>query len=495
MARYKPYNYTQLRMIPVSLEQQLVPGTLEHTIHMVVEHEIDLSIFDPQYDNDETGCRAYNPKSLLKVILMGYARGMLGSRKIEQACHENIVFMALACGQAPDHSTIAAFVTTMKKEILFIFQRVLLICDRMNLIGGTTFAIDGVKLPSNASKQMSGTFAELAEKKKKFHARIAAMIEKHIACDQESGFSDTEKKKLKKLHHSIKKIDRFLQENEPKPSKKKKENKSNITDNDSQLMMSSHGVIQGYNAQALVDSKHQIIIHADAGNSGQDDEHLSVMVEGARENLQAIGKSEKILGAAIVLGDPNYNSPTNLKTCIEENLHAIFPSTQFRKTNSTKDPGQSKFTITDFIFNEQEDTYTCPAHNTLVRKGDIKRKRKKYYRLYIAKESDCQECPFKKRCFIQKTAKRRRLLVYYDKKVVEYAYMMETKFNTEEGRALYDQRIWINEPVFANIRVQKRMDRFLYRGKPKVNIQWLLYSLVHNIEKLANNGYAFASVT
>ncbi|MFO7889566.1 MAG: transposase, partial [bacterium] len=356
MARYKPYNYTQLRMIPVSLEQQLIPGTLEHTIHMVVEHEIDISIFDPQYNNDETGCRAYNPKSLLKVILMGYARGMLGSRKIEQACHENIVFMALACGQAPDHSTIAAFITTMKKEILFIFQRILLICDRMNLIDGTTFAIDGVKLPGNASKQMSGTFAELEEKKKKFQARVAKMIEKHIACDQESGFSDTEKRKLKKLNQSIQKIDRFLQENEPKPGKKKKENKSNITDNDSQLMMSSHGVIQGYNAQALVDSKHQIIIHADAGNSGQDDEHLSIMVEGAKENLKAIGKDEKILEEAIILGDPNYHSPANVKTCVEENLNAIFPNTQFRKTDSTKDPEQSTFTITDFTFNEQEDT-------------------------------------------------------------------------------------------------------------------------------------------
>ncbi|MFO7890303.1 MAG: IS1182 family transposase [bacterium] len=483
MARYKPYNYTQLRMIPVSLEQQLVSGTLEHTIHMVVEHEIDISIFDPQYNNDETGCRAYNPKSLLKVILMGFARGMLGSRKIERACHENIIFMALACGQVPDHSTIAAFVTTMKKEILLVFQRVLLICDRMNLIGGTTFAIDGVKLPGNASKQMSGTFAELAEKKKKFEARIAKMLEKHIACDQESGFSDTEKRKLKKLNQSIQKIDRFLQENEPKPGKKKKENKSNITDNDSQLMMSSHGVIQGYNAQALVDSKHQIIIHADAGNSGQDDEHLSIMVEGAKENLKAIGKNEKILEEAILLGDPNYNSPTNLKTCVEEHLHAIFPNTQFRKTDSTKDPEQSTFTITDFTFNEQKDTYTCPANNTLVRKSDVKKKGENYYRTYVAKASDCQGCPFKKRCLTKKTSKRRTLSVYYDKKVAEYAHMMEMKFNTEEGRALYDQRIWINEPVFANIRALKRMDRFLLRGKPKVTIQWLLYSLVHNIEK------------
>ena len=68
MSQYKPYDYNQLIMIPVSLETQLIPGTLEHTIHMVVENEIDISIFDEKYSNDETGCKAYNPKSLLKAL-------------------------------------------------------------------------------------------------------------------------------------------------------------------------------------------------------------------------------------------------------------------------------------------------------------------------------------------------------------------------------------------------------------------------------------------
>jgi hypothetical protein len=67
---------------------------------------------------------------------------------------------------------------------------------------------------------------------------------------------------------------------------------------------------------------------------------------------------------------------------------------------------------------------------------------------------------------------------------------MVKKIETQKGRKIYPQRIGIVEPVFANIRVNKRMDKFSLRGKIKVNIQWLLYCMVHNIEKVANYGFA-----
>ena len=107
MARYKPYDYKQM-MIPVSLEDQLVPGTLEYVIHHLIEERIDTSYFDERFCNDETGRTAYDPKVLLKIVLFGDSRGMMSSRRLERACVENVVFMALACGQKPDHSTIAA---------------------------------------------------------------------------------------------------------------------------------------------------------------------------------------------------------------------------------------------------------------------------------------------------------------------------------------------------------------------------------------------------
>ncbi len=157
MAKYKPYDHRQDVLIPVCLEEQLVPGTLEFAIHTLVETRMDTSIFDDRYNNDATGRWAYNPKVLLKIVLLGYSRGLISSRKIERACRENVVFMALSCGQCPDHSTIALFVLSMKGEILPLFRDVLLVCEEMNLLGGSFFALDGCKLSSNASKEWSGT--------------------------------------------------------------------------------------------------------------------------------------------------------------------------------------------------------------------------------------------------------------------------------------------------------------------------------------------------
>ena len=146
MAKYKYYDYSQSKLIPVSLQEQLIPGTLEFAIHTLVDEKIDTSIFEERYRNDETGRWAYDPKVLLKVVLFGYSRGLISSRKIERACKENVTFMALACGQQPDHSTIASFVSSMKVEIAPLFRDVLLICHEMDLLGGTFFALDGCKL-------------------------------------------------------------------------------------------------------------------------------------------------------------------------------------------------------------------------------------------------------------------------------------------------------------------------------------------------------------
>jgi hypothetical protein len=68
MARYKGYDYSQTVMIPISLEHQLLPGTLEFAIQVLVERRVDTAIFDSRYKNEESGCRAYDPKILLKVI-------------------------------------------------------------------------------------------------------------------------------------------------------------------------------------------------------------------------------------------------------------------------------------------------------------------------------------------------------------------------------------------------------------------------------------------
>ena len=184
MAKFKPYNYSQMVMIPVSLKNQLIEGTIEHCINDVVENKIDVSVFNTKYNNDNTGSPAYDPKILLKVILFAYSRGIIGSRRIERACQENIVFMALSCGMAPDHSTIAHFISSMKAEIIHLFRDVLLYCEELDLLGGSHFSLDGCKLPSNASKQWSGTFKELRHKCNKLEEKVRNLVSEHEKSDK-----------------------------------------------------------------------------------------------------------------------------------------------------------------------------------------------------------------------------------------------------------------------------------------------------------------------
>src|SRR5687768_1537944 len=101
MARYKAYDYGQMKFLPVSFERQILPGTFEHTLHRLIDQEIDLSVFDSHYRNDETGAPAYDPSILLKIILFAYSKGITSSREIARLCRENVVFMALSADSAP----------------------------------------------------------------------------------------------------------------------------------------------------------------------------------------------------------------------------------------------------------------------------------------------------------------------------------------------------------------------------------------------------------
>jgi hypothetical protein len=109
MARYKHID-TSPKFLPVDLTRQLLPGTFEHALNHLLDHEVDWSGFDARYCNDETGASAYPPAMLLKVILFAYAQGIVSSRDIEQACREHVTFIALCGDRAPHFTTLAGFI-------------------------------------------------------------------------------------------------------------------------------------------------------------------------------------------------------------------------------------------------------------------------------------------------------------------------------------------------------------------------------------------------
>src|SRR5512137_962985 len=383
MAKYKPYDYSQGVMIPVSLEEQLVPGTLEFAIQTLVEDRMDLERLEDRYRNDETGRMAYDPKILLKVVLLGYARGLVSSRKMEQACRENVTFMALACGQRPDHRTIAAFVSSMRGEIVPLFRDVLLVCEESGLLGGTFFALDGCKLPSNASKEWSGKVSDLVRKKEEIEKKVEELLRQQVEADKKEDKDEEDifrgpnrAGQIERLRRKAERIREFLKENGEKIGRTGREIKSNVTDNESANMMTSHGVVQGYNGQAVVDGKFQVIVHGEAFGEGQDHYHVEPMVEGAKENLKALGHPGDCLEGKVLVADSNYSSPANLGVCEGEKLDAYIPDIRFRTRDArfaTQErwqfPREKRIGLNDFEYREERDEYVCPRGKILRRVG------------------------------------------------------------------------------------------------------------------------------
>ena len=104
MARYKLVDRSP-RFLPIVLEAQLIPGSFEHALDVLIDTEVDLFGIAKRYVNDETGAPAYDPAVMLKIVLLAYSRGIVTSRAIERLCRENVLFMAVSGDSAPQFTT------------------------------------------------------------------------------------------------------------------------------------------------------------------------------------------------------------------------------------------------------------------------------------------------------------------------------------------------------------------------------------------------------
>ena len=514
MARYKPYSYGQGKFIPVHFEKQILSGTFEYSLNHLIDHELDLAFFDERYKNEETGAPAYDPRILLKIVLFAYSRGIVSSRRIAQACEENIIFMALSADTRPHFTTIADFVSTMDKEIVHIFREVLLVCDDLGLIGKEMFAIDGCKLPSNASKEWSGTRANFEKKAAKMERSIENILQQHQQQDQsltESKVKESEEKFVETLGKRVAKIREWLRHNADKPGKTGKPIKSNITDNESAKMKTSRGVIQGYDGVTAVDGKCQVIVNAEAFGVPQEHDLLGPMVECVRENFQAIGKDEDVFEKAKLSADSGFHTAKNMEMLALEGIDAYVADNRFRKRDprfadyerykerARKDrtKGRPKlFATEDFIFDKELRYCLCPAGKRLYRSGANVAVRAFLAYKFKGPKSACVPCDLRSHCLRHPERTEIRQVAYFvgrsDKCLNTYIERMKHKVDSAVGRVLYGMRLAISEPPFSHITSTIGLDRFTLRGKNKVNTQWNLFCIVHNLKKIHRYGLGFA---
>ena len=506
MARYKHID-TSPRFLAVDLQRQLLPGTLEHALNHLLDHELDLSGFDARFNNDVTGAAAFPPAMLLKVILFAYSQGIVSSRNIERACREHVTFIALSGDSQPHFTTIAGFVSSLGDDIACIFTQILFICDKQGLIGREMFAIDGVKLPSNASKAKSGTRADFERQADKLEAAARVMLERHREADQfahEPDLQAKETQRLARLQTDAKQMRQWLAANpEDRKGSKGTIRKSNRTDNESAKMATSKGVIQGYTGVAAVDARHQVIVEAQAHGTGSEQELL----------IPVVKSMQKILSdTSLITADAGYHSEANLKQLANMKIEALIADNNMRsrderfadqgKYKALPDPIYDKggkpeqaarYQPKDFDYDPQAGTCVCPAGKQLYGNGSGCTINSYAAVKFQGAQRDCLPCTHRDRCLLTPQKTKTRQVAFFQGKAdgqASYTDEMKQRIDSPEGRARYGRRFATVEPVFGNLRHNKQLNRFTLRGRKKVDAQWKLYCLVHNIEKLAHHGYA-----
>jgi transposase len=476
MARYKHYDYGQMKLVPVSFEQQILSGTFEHTLSELIDQEFDLTVFEAQYQNDETGAPAYDPAILLKIILFAYSKGVTSSREIAQLCRDNVVFMALSADSSPHFTTIANFISRQQDEIVSIFRDVLLVCDEQGLIGKQMFAVDGVKLPSNASKEWSGTLADFENKALKLEQALEKLLHRHRQVDtqaEEPQLRAARAKQAATLKAALAKVRGFLRCGQDKVGAQRRVKKSNITDHDSAKIKTAKGTFQGYTGVALVDAKQQVIVHAQAFGEGQEHGLLIPVLDAAARSWRRL----KPAAAALKLAaDAGFHSEANLKYLADQGIDGYVADTFFRKRDvrfasaarhkpiKPADP-QALFRPADFRPADDLSHCICPAGKRLYRNGanvvingyaGVK---------FHGAERDCLPCTLRHRCLKHPERTKARQVVFFNGraqgKPPTYSALMKRKIDSEEGRYHYSRRLAIVEPVFANICSSHKLRRFL----------------------------------
>ncbi len=506
--RFKPVDYGR-QFLAVDLSQQLHPGSFEYALHHLIEHEIKLEDIEARYKNAYEGAWAYDPRVLLKIVLLAYSRGIISSRGMEAACCNDVLFMAISGNSAPHFSTLANFVSSLGRAIGQIFAQVLTICDRQGLIGRQLFAIDGVKLPSNASKAKSGKRKDFLRQVAKMEKAVEQMVAKQQAADASKADPALEAKaqrRLERLRAEAAKLREWLKDH-PHDRKSAKGNPrlSNLTDNESAKMPTDKGVIQGYTGVAAVDERHQIIVEAQAHGTGSEQE-LLLPVTGA---IQSIAKQDTVLCT-----DSGYHSEENLKKLEDQGIEAFIPDQLYRKRDaryagqdrhtakpealwdkSPKPPKKPKlFQPADFKLAPDRSHCICPAGKRLYRNGGNCNIGGRQAIKFTGAQRDCRNCPKRAQCLRhpQRTIVRQVAIFLgkHERAQEKATERMKRKIDTDQGREMIARRFATVEPVFGNLRYNKGLNRFTLRSRTKVDGQWKLYCLVHNIEKLAHHGYA-----
>jgi transposase len=324
---YRPYVPDQEFLLPPSLREWLPEDHLIYFVSDVIDN-VDLTAMDAVYGEEQRGQPPYDPRMMTKVLVYGYCVGVFSSRRIQLRLSEDIGFRVLAAGNAPNFRTISDFRKIHLGTLEGLFEEVLKIALEAGAIKLGRVALDGTKVKANASKHKAMSYERMKEKERAIRAEVRALLAQAEATDAAEDAlygadqrGDELPEELQRRESRLKKIreakraleerarqeakDKGKSDQEVQQSRPAGKDQYNFTDPESRIMKGGDGFVQGYNVQAAVESRLQLIVGQDVTQAANDKEQIKPM-------LQVIEKQSGQRPDA-ALADSGYCSEKNLE--------------------------------------------------------------------------------------------------------------------------------------------------------------------------------------
>jgi transposase len=499
---FKRYVQNQPMLIPPSYDD-LVPAN--HPVRVVNEviERIDISGLESSYKGG--GTSSYHPRMLLKIVVYAYLRNIYSTRKMEQAVNENVHFMWLAAGAKPDHNTISDFRSRrLKDHLKKIFNQVVMLLAEEGAISLKEVVLDGTKIEANANrytfvwgKAIKKSRERIEQQLKELWRYVEQVYEDEEQRPNEPEFEaidpqavartieeinealkekEVDPKVRQKLKYAEKNWPQKLAEYDEKEKILKGRNSYSKTDEDATFMrmkedhMRNGQLKPGYNVQASTEK--QYIVNYTLGQTTSD---TVLLKEHIGEHISGYGEVPESVTA-----DAGYGSEENYTFLEEIGIEAFVKYNYFDKEHREK--SRDPFHVESLHHDPVRDTLTCPIGQAMNYIGDKRRRTRgghlQIYRMY--QSQNCEGCPMRGPC--HKGDGNR--IVQRSPKLVRYKQRIRELLTSEIGLEKRKQR-WQVEAVFGNIKQNKGFRRFYLRGIEKVNVEFGLIALAHNLQRFS----------
>lgn len=500
---FKPYTPNQINFLPPSLGELIEAN---HPVRLV-NHVIDSLNIDglvKQYKGG--GTSSYHPRMLLKVMIYGYLNNIYSSRKMESSLKENIHFMWLSGMSRPDHNTLNRFRSEKLKDVLEnIFSQVVLLLSDQGLVSMKEVYTDGTKIEANANKYtfVWGNAIKTSRERMSRQLKELWAFSQQVAVDElkdttEISFEAADPEKVKQ---TIEQIDKAISGKEIPQKVKQKLNyvKKNFvenvkkydehekilqdrssyskTDHDATFMrmkedhMLNGQLKPGYNLQ--ISTNNQFILNYTLHQQTND-------ITTLKKHLLHFNELYHTLPDEVV-ADAGYGSEENYLWCDQNNITPYIKYNTFY-TDETKAHKKNKFIASNLRYDKQEDILYCPINKPMYNIGTHREKNRNGFTQIVTQyqAEDCTGCALRDACHQSKYDR----VVKINHNLKKYKEHVHTLLTSEKGLKLRRQRCIDVEPVFANIKQNKKFKRFNLRGIKKVEIETGLLALAHNLKKM-----------